>query len=54
MNIPSWAVDLRFRHKSFVFTDGKRKVQFLDGGRCDSTKVKNWPIVICLVECNGG
>lgn len=43
--IPNWAVDIRYRHKSFVFTDGKRKTQFLDDGRCDSTKVKNWTVV---------
>ena len=47
--IPSWAVDIRYRHKSFVFTDGKYKTQFLDGGRCDSTKVKNWDLVHSII-----
>lgn len=47
-NVPPWAVDLRFRNKSFVFTDGSRKAQFLDGGKADSSKVKNWPVVLDL------
>ena len=48
--IPKWAKDLRYRNKSFVFTDGVRKVQFLDGGRCDSTKVKQWEVVLSFTE----
>jgi hypothetical protein len=44
-DIPEWAVDIRYRNRSFVFTDGVRKTQFLDGERCDSSKVKNWTVV---------
>lgn len=47
-NAPKWAIDIRFRHKSYTYTDGKYRAQFLDGCKADSTKVKNWEVVEVL------